>query len=244
MAHVGPELDRRLIHDTYACRVGKGNLAAVQRAHSFVRRHPWYGKLDVRAYFHSIHHQTLKASLRRCVKGSALGLCHRIIDGFHTAPGRGLPIGALSSQHFANWYLAPLDRLLSDHPDVRAVVRYMDDCVFFCDDKADALRVVAAATALARDALRLTLHPGWIQRTACGLSFLGFRVYPGARRLSRRRQRRFRRARARAERAFAAGRIDARALQADMAAALAITAHADSRAWRRGQLARCPPPDA
>lgn len=125
MAHAGPELTRRLIFDSYACRVGKGNLAAVMRAQFFARRYRWYGKLDVRGYFHSIHHGVLKAALRRCIKGSALPLCHRIIDGFETTPGRGLPIGALSSQYFANWYLGVIDRLLSDAPGVRAVVRYM-----------------------------------------------------------------------------------------------------------------------
>lgn len=105
MAHVGPELEQRLIFDSYACREGKGNLAAVQRAQHFARRYRWYGKLDVRGYFHSIDHEVLKTGLRRCVKGPALRLCHRIIEGFTTTPGRGLPIGALSSQYFANWYL-------------------------------------------------------------------------------------------------------------------------------------------
>lgn len=102
MAHVGPVLERRSIFDSYACRAGKGNLAAVQRAQRFVRRYRWYGKLDVRAYFHSICHQVLQERLRRCIKGSALALCYRIIDGYHTQPGRGLPIGSLSSQYFAN----------------------------------------------------------------------------------------------------------------------------------------------
>lgn len=45
MAHVGPVLDRALIDDTYACRVGKGTLAAVQRVQHYVRRCPWYAKI-------------------------------------------------------------------------------------------------------------------------------------------------------------------------------------------------------
>lgn len=65
MAHVGPVLDRSLVADTFACREGKGTLAAVLRAQQHVRRFPWYVKLDVRACFASIDHEVLRAALQR-----------------------------------------------------------------------------------------------------------------------------------------------------------------------------------
>ncbi len=68
VAHVGPVLDRALVDDTFACRTGKGTLAAVQRCQQHVRRFPWYAKLDIRQYFASVDHAVLKAQLRRRLK--------------------------------------------------------------------------------------------------------------------------------------------------------------------------------
>ena len=59
MDRIGPVLDRALINDSYACRAGKGTLAATARVHEHVRRFPWYAKMDVRAYFASIRHSIL-----------------------------------------------------------------------------------------------------------------------------------------------------------------------------------------
>ena len=103
MNKVGPVLDRSLVDDTYACRVGKGALAAVHRAQAHLRRHPFYVKVDMRQYFASIAHERLKAQLERRFKNRGLlRLLARIVDSYTstTAPiNRGLPIGALTSQH-------------------------------------------------------------------------------------------------------------------------------------------------
>lgn len=92
--------------------------------------------------------------------------------------------------------------------------------------------------------LRLGLRPAQIQRSDRGLSFLGFRVHAAVLRLSRRRRRRYAAARQRLERAHAEGLVDARELQAGYDAALAITAHADARAFRAADMRRRPPLDA
>jgi len=245
MEHLGPVLDRTLIADTFACRAGKGSLAATMRAQQHVRRYAWYVKTDVRAYFASIDHAILRAALRRMIRDPGLlALCDRIIAAHEAGPGRGLPIGALCSQHFANFYLGPLDRHLLEALQVQGVVRYMDDVVAWCESRQRAREVLASVRDFVREHLGLELRPSsQIQRSACGLSFLGFRVLPGTRRLSRRRRRRYAQARLGLEASFARGAIDARGLQAGSSAALAITAHADAAAWCREQLRRRPPPD-
>lgn len=242
MAHVGPVLDRALVDDTYACRVGKGALAAVQRAQHHARRWSWYAQIDIRSYFASIDHDALLALLERRFKDRGLlALLARIVESHHAEPGRGLPIGALTSQHFANYYLAGLDRLLLEGCRVRGLVRYMDDLVWWGDSK-DAVRdALAQARAYAQERLRLTVKtPVQIGRSRAGLPFCGYRILPGRLLLSRRRKRRYAECRRASENAFVAGLIDARALQAGYAAALAITAHADAAAWRREQLRRHP----
>lgn len=242
MAHAGPVLDRALVDDTYACRQGKGALAAVRRCQQHVRRYPWYAKIDIRAYFASIDHAVLNAMLRRKFKDRPLlDLIARIIDAHHDRPGKGLPIGALTSQHFANFYLSGLDRLLLERCRVGGIVRYMDDVVWWAGSREAARGALKTVGALVRDHLLLDVkQPVQIGRSLGGVSFCGFRVLPGALLLSRRRKRRYAECRRKWERAFAAGEIDAAALQAGYSTALAITAHADAAAWRREQLRRHP----
>lgn len=243
MAKLGPVLERGLVSDTYACRPGKGSLAAAVRAQQHARRFPWYANVDVRGYFASIDHGILLGMLERRFRDRGLlALCRRILAAHETAPGKGLPIGALTSQHFANLYLGPLDRFLLEDLRVSGMVRYMDDIVWWCGTRAQVRAALAAVTDFVGERLALVLRgPGIVQRSERGLSFLGYRVFPGTLRLSRRRRQRYRLARQRWEAAYRDGVVDARGLQAGYAAALAITAHADAASFRREDLRRRPP---
>jgi retron-type reverse transcriptase len=101
-----PEFERFLIDQTYACRRGKGRIAALQRAKRYSRQYPVMLKFDVRKCFDSIPHEHLLERLQRRFKDrSLLELFERIIDAHETSPGHGLPIGSLMSQHLANFYL-------------------------------------------------------------------------------------------------------------------------------------------
>ena len=109
-----PWFDRWLIDDTFACSKGKGREAAVLRA-TYSRRHEWCVHLDLRKYFDSIPHARLSAMLRTRFKDARLlELFDRIIGSFRGAEGVGLPIGSLTSQHFANFYLGPCDRFVKE----------------------------------------------------------------------------------------------------------------------------------
>lgn len=242
MAHAGPVLDRALVDDTYACRTGKGSLAAVERAQQHARRFPWWAKIDIRAYFASIDHGILKGLVAGRLKDPGLlALLARIIDAHQDAPGKGLPIGALTSQQLANFYLAGLDRLLLERCRVRGLVRYMDDLVWWGEDRSGVREALAAARDYAAERLALTVkEPVLLGRSRAGLSLCGYRILPGRLLLSRRRKRRYAECRRQWEDAWLAGHIDARALQAGYAGALAITCHAGAAAWRRAQLQRTP----
>lgn len=106
-----PVLEKAAVFDSYACRKGKGRLQAIARAQGFTRRHRWFLKINVRRYFDSISHERLLGLLARKFKDRGLwNLLERIIRSYEASPGRGLPIGSLTSQHFANFYLGGLDR--------------------------------------------------------------------------------------------------------------------------------------
>ena len=128
--------------------------------------------------------------------------------------GRGLPIGSLTSQHFANGYLGGLDRLIKEELRIKGYVRYMDDLALWSEARSCLRSALATVEAYLRDELGLELKPSpYLNRTAHGMDFLGCRLYRRHLILSRRSRRRFRRKLIGLERLFADGMIDAAQLQ-------------------------------
>ena len=165
------------------------------------RRHRWFAKIDMRRYFDSIAHDQLLRLLRRRFKSAGLlRLFRSVVTSFEKSPGHGLPIGSLTSQYFANHYLSPLDRRLQGDPAIRGFVRYMDDVVWWCDTRSTAGQTAKEIEAFVRRECGLELKaPAAIQRTDRGLGFCGFAIHRHRLLLSRRRRKRYLRARRRAE---------------------------------------------
>jgi len=145
----------------------------------------------------------------------------------------------------ANEYLAPLDRFLLEGLRVGAMVRYMDDVVWWGRSRERLRETVCAVESFVEQRLHLEVKKSWqIQRSQQGLTFCGFRVFPAALRLSRRRRRRYSRARRTWEQAYELRLIDGSALQRGYASSAAIAAGAQSTAWRQQELRRRPAPEA
>jgi len=182
-----------LIFDTYACRKEKGQFKAVRRAQEFTRQNDWFLKADVRKFFDSVPHDRLKDLLRRKFKDNQLLFWFdRIIDTYETQPGRGLPIGNLTSQYFANFYLDPLDRFVKETLRVKSYVRYMDDFALWHGSKEELKKIRNEICIFVPDALGLELkHKPYLNHTRHGMDFLGMRVFPDAVHLNRRSKQRF-----------------------------------------------------
>lgn len=233
-----PVIERRLIHDTYACRKGKGRIVALERAQHFARRHGWYLKLDVRKYFDSIDQAALWRLLERVLKDRVvLDLLARIIGSYSTGPGRGVPIGNLTSQHFANLYLGELDHFVKHRQRVRGYVRYMDDFVLWAHDKAALKARAGEVNGFLRDELALECKPPQVNRVERGMPFLGCRLFPHRLRLDRSGRRRFVDRLRALEAAHAAGVISERELQQRATALVAYTETCGAAGFRRGVLA-------
>lgn len=223
-----------LIHDTYACRRGKGRVAAVRRAGHFARRHAWFLQMDVRKYFGSVPHGVLLDKLRRRFKDARLlDLFTRILAAHDGETGRGLPIGALTSQHLANFYLGHLDRFVKEGLKVRAYVRYMDDFVLWADGR-DALHEARRqVTQFLHDELRLEpKRAGKINAGSRGMDYLGCRVYPGHVTLNRRSRRRFASKLRTLEAEHIAGRLSGGELQQRATALVAFASAHGVASWR------------
>jgi RNA-directed DNA polymerase len=129
----------------------------------------WFLKFDVRKYFDSIRHDTLKHQIRRIVKdGRVLHLMDTLIDSYETTPGRGVPIGNLTSQFFANLYLSSLDHYILEEVRPPAYVRYMDDGVLWSSQKADLLVAGEHIAGFCAERLHLSLKQCVVNRVSGG----------------------------------------------------------------------------
>lgn len=171
-----PYFERNFIFDTYATRIGKGSYAALNRAMNGLSHFDYVAKMDVRKYFDNISHNILKQKLRRIFKDKKLlSILDRIIDSYHTRQGYGVPIGNLTSQYFANFYLSEIDHYAKEELKVPVFIRYMDDILLMSNDKE---QLKAWVNSIAQKALTLDLQfkPSTIFAADAGCSFLGYRI--------------------------------------------------------------------
>jgi retron-type reverse transcriptase len=229
-----PVFDRWLIADTYACRKGKGRNAALTRAREFAGRFPFFLKMDVRKYFDSISHVVLNARLARLFKDRRLlDLFGRIIACHDVTRERGLPIGSLTSQHFANFYLGWFDRFVKETLRVPGYVRYMDDCVLWGESSRELGSKLASCREFLSDKLELTTKADpYINRTTHGMDFLGSRVFRSHLELNRRSRVRFVRKLQGLETAFREGEIGESQLQEQGTALVAFARSAGVTSWQ------------
>lgn len=214
---IEPIFERSFISDSYANRVGKGTHRALDRCQHFARRYRYVLQCDARQFFPSIDHAVLRGILARkiddrqvlvlidCILASGEGVLTEAYDMVYfpgddllaaTRP-RGLPIGNLTSQFWANVYLNPFDHFVKRELRCPAYVRYVDDFLLFGEEK-KLLWVWKQAIEERLQRLRLTIHAKAHARPSSeGIPFLGFTVYPDRRRLKRSKgvyyQRRFKR---------------------------------------------------
>jgi retron-type reverse transcriptase len=250
-----PLLEPTLIGDTYANRAGYGTHRALRRFTQFARSSRYILQCDVRKYFPSIDLEILKGLICRKIKcQDTLWLIDTIIDGSNEQepvveyfPGdelltpverrRGLPIGNLTSQFFANLYLSPLDHFVKEQLQLGRYLRYVDDFAAFSDDwqeLADARLAIEDCLAT----LRLKIHPikSQLFKTLQGANFVGFRVLPDRIRVRNDNLRRARRRLKVLQRQYEAGEIELAALEQRLRSWEAHLLHGDTYRLRQQVL--------
>ncbi|MFO0875098.1 MAG: RNA-directed DNA polymerase [Phycisphaerales bacterium] len=249
-----PVFERTFVAESFANRRGKGTHAALDHCQRLMRRHRFALPCDVRQFFPSIDHALLKRILfTRIPDPRSRRLVSMIIDAgagvldseydpvwfpgddlFGVCRPRGLPIGNLTSQIWANCYLSQFDHFVKRELRCAGYVRYVDDFILFADDKRvlwDWKRAIVERLA----ALRLTMHEGAHPRpVAEGIPFLGFIVFPRRRRLKRRNAAHFARS---LRRAMATGETSTERLEARIRGWIAHASHGNTVGLRKSILA-------
>lgn len=194
-----PVFERQFIFHAYACRKGKGSHKAVNYAFKKARTHKYFLKLDVRKYFDNIDHLVLKKLLSKIIKDvECLNLLFALIDsygmvvstGSTTASGKGLPIGNLTSQFFANYYLSLLDHYVLEQLKPCGYVRYMDDFLLFDDSKEKLKIFLTQIENFCKNELILELKPPVLGNCKNGASFLGYLIKSDSVKLTQKSRRR------------------------------------------------------
>jgi retron-type reverse transcriptase len=193
---IEPIFEKTFIYDSYANRKGKGTHKALDRFVKYFRSSKFVLKCDIVKYFPSIDHEILKSLIRRKVKcKNTLWLIDLIIDNSNPQTPineyfsgdnlftplerkRGLPIGNLTSQFFANIYLNEFDHFVKDGLGIKKYVRYVDDFVIFSNCKSTLNRIRKHIEfKLAEYRLKIHKIKSRITNTNYGENFLGFRVF-------------------------------------------------------------------
>ncbi len=194
---IEPLIEPTFIYDSYANRKGKGTHKALDRYKIFARKNRYVLKCDIKDYFPSIDHEILKRLLRRKIGcNDTLQLISSIIDNsnpqkqvLYVFPGddlftqierrKGLPIGNLTSQFFANLYLNPLDHFVKEQLRCKYYIRYVDDFVLFGDDKKRLYEMLVEIKNFLQT-LRLKVHENKskVFPVKVGIPFLGHTMFP------------------------------------------------------------------
>jgi len=183
-----PIFDKTFIFDSYSCRKEKGTHKGFKRLVELARKQSknysspcWALKCDIRKFFHSIDHKILIELLsHRIADEKLMKLLTEIIESFAVSPGKGMPLGNLTSQLFANIYLDPMDKFVKHKLKARYYLRYADDFMFLADNR-DVLEVNLADVGLfLNERLKLSLHPNKciFRKLNWGLDFVGYVTHP------------------------------------------------------------------
>jgi RNA-directed DNA polymerase len=182
----------RFIFHSFSCRPNKGTHAGIKQLQRMLREvscndaRPCYAlKMDIRRFFDTVSHPILKSLLSRRIKDSnVLNVIEIIIDSFKVSSNdsgnRGLPLGNVTSQIFANIYLHELDHFIKHRLKEPFYLRYCDDSVLISQDLSHLKKLIPQISLFLKETLNLKLHPRKIilRKWSEGIDFLGYVSFP------------------------------------------------------------------
>lgn len=229
----------KFIHHAYSSRLGKGTHRAVKALRAMAWKVSknltgpcWALKCDIRKFYDSVDHQILIGLIEKSLDDNdVLRLIWEIIKSFHEkTPGKGVPIGNLTSQVFANIYLNELDQFVKQGLKVKCYLRYADDLLFLSDDKHGLEEILWKIKEFLLEKLKLELHPQKIifRPLKYGIDFLGYVTLPHHRMLRTTTKRRMMRNLSRKRKLYLNGMLSGDSFNQSLQSYLGILSHADA----------------
>ena len=185
---LSPYFNAKFIYHSYSSRVGKGTHRAIHNFRNFARkvslnntRTCWILKCDIKKFFDNIDHEILIEVLSRYLSDPGIiELLKTIIYSFSKGPGRGLPLGNLTSQLFVNIYMNEFDQFIKRELKARYYIRFADDFVILHEKRQYLETILPKISLFLESKLRLSLHPNKIsiKTSVSGVDFLGWVNFP------------------------------------------------------------------
>lgn len=184
---IEPVFDKQFIPTNFACRKNKGtHFGMLSVANCYYKLIKKYEKLyalkcDIKQYFASMNHDILFRLVSRSITcPKTLWLLKLIIDSYEDKSGKGIPIGNLTSQLFANIYLHELDIYVTEQLKEPYYFRYMDDFLMLSNDVGHLKELRGKIKLFLGEKLYLSLHPKKVNifRADRGLDFVGYCIKP------------------------------------------------------------------
>lgn len=183
-----PIFDGDFVFDSYSSRIGKGTHAGVKRFAAFAKKvsanhgkGSFVLKCDIKKFFDSIDHQVLFLLVAKKIDDEKLlSLIWQIFRSFECLSGKGLPLGNVTSQLFANVYLNELDQFVKHKLKAKFYIRYCDDFVILHQSNKVLLEWVEKIKKFCQEFLLLNLHgrKTIIWKIHWGTDFLGYVILP------------------------------------------------------------------
>jgi retron-type reverse transcriptase len=241
-----PFFENAQIYHSYATRIGKGTYSALDTAQKYARRNSHVLKLDVRKYFDSISHRILLTKLQTLFQDNILlQIFAQIIDSYGVHPqgfqnpegvNIGLPIGNLTSQYFANFYLSEFDRFAKETLHCKHYVRYMDDIVVFGNTACELSKISETLTNFLQNNVNLRFKTNFINSTKHGVDFLGYRLFDNRTELASKSKNRYIKKIRALSKSFSENRISENDYQRRMLPLNAFTQYAQAEGFRKNVL--------
>jgi len=209
--YLEPIYDKCFIHDSFACRKGKGTHRAFLRLRKFLNKYSpegYFMKCDITKYFYSIDQKKLMEIIGRKIRDERLlwlmgkivrshgeePLPSHILNPKNREQRKGIPIGNLTSQLFANIYLNELDDFVKHKLKVRHYIRYVDDFIILAKNKDYLHEIWQKIRNFLHDEmfLRLERRKTQINKISFGADFAGYVAFKKYTRVRSRNYRRFR----------------------------------------------------
>ena len=183
-----PLFDRRFVHDSYSCRFNKGTHRGILRLEQFIckatanyRNRSYVLKCDIDKFFHNIDHNILFHFIReRIADKGTLWLIDEIIKSFEIEKDKGIPLGNVTSQLFANIYLNELDQFIKHILKEKYYIRYCDDFLIINNDREHLANIIPLVSDFLEKNLKLhlNLNKVIIRKVGQGIDFLGYVSLP------------------------------------------------------------------
>lgn len=240
---LNPIFEPTFISNSFSCRIGKGTHKGINVLDKITRqissnafKSCFALKCDIKKFFETIDHRILLDIIRKRVKDDdALWLLEEIIESLSSKYStlferKGLPIGNLTSQLFANIYLNEFDQFVKHKLKIKCYVRYIDDFVIVAEDKLYLKNLIVPIRSFLSDKLTLELHPKkiTIREFHQGVDFLGYILLPHHRLLrTKTRQRIFKKLENRIKE-YKNGTISEQTLEQSLQSYLGVLSHANT----------------